>query len=218
MRSLSVALAAFLFAGVTAGAEETQPYVGPSGPTVSPEVVEPAVAAPGTVPAEAAPEESRAVRIDRLIETLRATKDERAGRDAERALLELWLASGSDTVDLLMSWSLKAMENKNYALALDFLDRITIMKPDYAEGWNKRATVHFLLDDYGRSLADIARVLELEPRHFGALSGLALVFRGLEQNQRAIAAYRQALAIDPYLDDVRNALDELEAKTTGSEI
>ena len=218
MRSLSVALAAFLFAGVTAGAEEPQPYVGPSGPTVSPEVVEPAVAAPGTVPAEAAPEESRAVRIDTLIETLRATKDERAGRDAERALLELWLASGSDTVDLLMSWSLKAMENKNYALALDFLDRITIMKPDYAEGWNKRATVHFLLDDYGRSLADIARVLELEPRHFGALSGLALVFRGLEQNQRAIAAYRQALAIDPYLDDVRNALDELEAKTTGSEI
>lgn len=216
MRGLSIAFAVFLSASVAAVAEETPPSVDRLAPAAV--AAEPEADAPDAAASGPASEETRAARVEKLIETLRTTKDGDAGREAERALLELWLASGSDTVDLLMNWSLKAMQGKNYPLALDFLDRIIIMKPDYVEGWNKRATVYFMRDDYGRALADIARVLELEPRHFGALSGLGLIFRAVGRDEQAIAAYRQALEIDPFLDNVKEALDELEAETAGSGI
>lgn len=213
MRSVVIAFSVLLLAAARVGAAETSPSIDRTMPPAAAVPIPPAAADPAAA-LPASPKE----RAEALLETLRTTRDEAAGRDAEKAVLALWLASGSDTVDLLMQWSLQAMETKNYALALDFLDRVTIMKPDYAEGWNKRATVYFLLDDYGRSLADIARVLELEPRHFGALSGLGLIFRALDDDQRAIAAYRQALEIDPFLTDVRDALEELEAETAGSSL
>jgi tetratricopeptide (TPR) repeat protein len=213
MRSVVIALSVLLLAAARVGAAETPPSIDRALPPAAAVPIPPAA----TDPAAALPA-SRKERAEALLETLRTTKDEAAGKEAEKAVLALWLASGSDTVDLLMQWSLQAMENKNYALALDFLDRVTIMKPDYAEGWNKRATVHFLLDDYGRSLADIARVLELEPRHFGALSGLGLIFRALDDDARAMAAYRQALEIDPFLTDVREALEAIEAETAGSSL
>ena len=164
------------------------------------------------------PELSRAERLDELFATLKTAKTADAGKAAENAIVTLWLQSDSDTIDLLMSWTLKAMEEKNYALALDFLDRIVTMKPDYAEGWNKRATVHYLNDDYGKSIADIGRTLALEPRHFGALSGLGTIMRSLGDETRAMDAYRRALAVDPYLDNVKKALDELEAETAGKQI
>ncbi len=116
---------------------------------------------------------------------------------AEAAILKLWLESGSDTVDLLMERTLKAMDEKNYSLALDFLDRIVTLEPDYVEGWNKRATVFYLTDDYGKSVSDIERVLSIEPRHFGALAGLGTILRELGDDKRALEAYRQALALDP---------------------
>jgi tetratricopeptide (TPR) repeat protein len=166
-----------------------------------------------TEPAQ--PELSREAQIDQLLETLRTAKDADAAKSAERSIMAIWLQSGSDTVDLLMSWALEAIEQKQYALALDYLDRITILKPDYVEGWNKRATVHFLNDDYSKSLADIGRVLSLEPRHFGALSGLGAMLRSIGEDDRAIAAYKKALEIDPHLDDVKKALEELEKETAG---
>jgi tetratricopeptide (TPR) repeat protein len=116
-----------------------------------------------------------------------------------------------------MTWALKAMSEKDYALALDYLDRVTMMKPDYAEGWNTRATVHFLMQDYGPSISDINRTLALEPRHFGAMSGLGMILRELGQDKRAAEVFRAALAIDPFLDNVKNALDDLEAKQAGKQ-
>jgi tetratricopeptide (TPR) repeat protein len=161
---------------------------------------------------------SKAARIDSLFETLKVETDASAAKETEQAILRLWLESGSDTVDLLMQWSLSAMEKKDYPRALDFLDRIVLLAPDYAEGWNKRATVYFLMDDYGKSITDIGRVLELEPRHFGALSGLGMIMRAIGDDKRAIAAYKAALTVDPHLDNVQEALDELEAKTGGQDI
>lgn len=162
-------------------------------------------------------EATREERIETLFETLKAD-DEGAAKAAEEQIVELWLESGSPTIDLLMRWTLGAMQKKDYGLALDLLDRIVTMRPEYAEGWNKRATVYFLVEDYGKSIADIGRVLELEPRHFGALSGLGMIFRSMGEDKRAIEAYRQALAVDPHLDNVREALDELEKKTEGEGI
>src|SRR5690606_11089565 len=124
-------------------------------------------------------EQSRAERLDSLFETLKTETDADAAGEVENAILDIWLDSDSDTVNLLMDWTLQAMQRKQYPRALDFLDRIILMEPGYVEGWNKRATVHFLMDDYGKSISDIGKVLEIEPRHFGALSGLGIIFRSL---------------------------------------
>lgn len=156
--------------------------------------------------------------LDALFATLRSTADAAAAKSAENDIIRLWLESGSDTTDLLMEWTLSAMEKKNYPLALDYLDRIISLQPDYVEGWNKRATVHFLIDDYGKAIADIERTLALEPRHFGALSGLGTIMRDIGDNDRAVVAYRQALEIDPYLETVREALDEIAAEDSGRKI
>ncbi len=195
---LSTSAVALVLAGGLALAEE-------SGPSISTDI--PAVAA----------EPSRETRLSSLFETLKTETDANTASEIEDEILRVWLESGSDTVDLLMDWTLQAMERKQYPRALDFLDRIIVMEPGYVEGWNKRATVHFLVDDYGKALADIARVLELEPRHFGALSGLGIIFRSLGENERAKAAFRAALELDPHLENVREELKSLEAETGGRE-
>jgi tetratricopeptide (TPR) repeat protein len=183
-------------AGVAA--EETGPSVGQDDPPVIAEV-------------------SKPERIDTLFASLKSETDPDAAGEIENAILALWLESGSDTVDLLMQWTLKAMEEKQYPRALDFLDRIILLEPAYIEGWNKRATVYFLMDDYGKSIADIGKVLELEPRHFGALSGLGIIMRSIGDDERAKAAFREALAVDPHLGNVREELDSLEAETAGED-
>jgi tetratricopeptide (TPR) repeat protein len=161
---------------------------------------------------------SKTAQLDDLFQTLKAPPSKEAAKAAEDSIWRLWLQSGSDTIDLLMNWAMKAMEAKDYATALDFLDRVILMKPDFAEGWNKRATVYFLMDDYSKSIADIGKTLALEPRHFGALSGLGMIMREIGDNKRAIEAYQKALAVDPNLEGVQKALDELQAKAAGKQI
>jgi tetratricopeptide (TPR) repeat protein len=164
------------------------------------------------------PEPDPATRLEGLFESLKSTADPDAAKSAENDIIKIWLDSGSDTVDLLMTWTLAAMEEKNFGLALDYLDRIVAMKPDYAEGWNKRATVHFLVDDYPKAIADIERTLALEPRHFGALSGLGAIMRDIGDDDRAVVAYGLALEIDPHLDSVKDALKEIENENAGREL
>ena len=173
---------------------------------------------PPSVGADKAPVKSRAEQLDTLFQSLRTASSKETAKAAEDGIWRLWLESGSDTIDLLMNWAMKAMEAKDYGTALDFLDRVVIMKPDYAEGWNKRATVYFLMDDYSKSIADIGKTLALEPRHFGALSGLGMIMRELGEDKRAIEAYQKALAVDPNLDGVQKALDELQLKAAGKQI
>lgn len=162
---------------------------------------------------EPSPEE----RLESLFTTLKTTPDADAAKAAENDIIRLWLESGSDTVDLLMSRTIAAMEEKDYSLALDYLDRIIVMKPDFAEAWNKRATVHFLVDDYPKAIADIEQTLALEPRHFGALSGLGTIMRDIGDTERAAIAYRHALEIDPHLTNAKQALEEIEEETAGQE-
>lgn len=195
---IGASIFALAIAAAAAPAEETGPSVTVSDPP----------AAVGV---------SKSERIDTLFAALRSETDRAAAGEIENAILALWLESGSDTVDLLMQWTLKAMEAKQYPRALDFLDRVILLEPGYVEGWNKRATVYFLMDDYGKSIADIGKVLELEPRHFGALSGLGIIMRSIGEDERAKAAFREALALDPHLDNVRQELDSLEAETAGEE-
>jgi tetratricopeptide (TPR) repeat protein len=156
--------------------------------------------------------------LDSLFERLAAAPDESTARLLEEAVWQIWLRSGSDTVDVLMQQSIKAMGENEPAKALDILDAVVALAPDYAEGWNKRATVLFVLDRHGESMRDIARVLELEPRHFGALSGIGLIQRELGEKERALAAFRQALTIHPFLPGARKAIEELTKDVEGQGI
>ena len=150
--------------------------------------------------------------INALLETLKSTTDARVASEAENSLAALWLQSGSATVDLMMGWVSSAMAAKNYGRALDYLDRVLTLRPDYAEGWNARATVYFLEEDYSRALFDLEQVLKLEPRHFDALAGLGAVLRELGKDKEALAAFEQALALDPHLGSVQKAVADMKLK------
>ncbi|HVY19108.1 MAG TPA: tetratricopeptide repeat protein [Bauldia sp.] len=155
---------------------------------------------------------TRAEQLDSLFEMLRTAKNQSQAESTETMIAALWLKSGSDTVDLLMDWAQHAVKDKNYPLALDYLDRILTLKPDYVEGWNTRATVYYLREDYGRALADIEKTLEIEPRHFGALTGLGTILREMGDDKRALEVYRKVIALDPHLDSVQKEIDELSEK------
>lgn len=152
--------------------------------------------------------------IDQWFDKLASARNERDGQVAAGHIQQIWMKSGSDTVDLLMGWALQAVTDEDLPLALDLLDAVTTLKPDFAEGWNKRATVEYMQDHYDQALSDIARVLAIEPRHFGALSGLGMILRELDQNERALDALKRALALNPYLENVPDLVDELERKVS----
>jgi tetratricopeptide (TPR) repeat protein len=160
----------------------------------------------------------RDLSLDDLFDKLPDHAGSRSGRMVEAEILRRLERSGSATADLLMSWANQAIAEKTYPLALDILDQVVLLRPDFAEAWNKRATVHFFLDDYGSSLSDIRQALAVEPRHFGALSGLGLMLESLDREEEAIQIFKRALAINPQLDKVREALDRLEKETAGQAI
>ena len=121
-------------------------------------------------------------------------------------------------VDLLMKRVITAINDEDYSLALALLNRIVEIRPGYAEGWNKRATLYYLIDDYGRSMRDIQMVLSLEPRHFGALSGLGLILQEVGQKAGALAAFRQALSVHPFLGNLQENVEELAHEVEGDAI
>jgi len=161
-------------------------------------------------PAAATTDVGRAERLDALFAKLKAAQGVEEGRAIERDIVHLWLQSGDAEVDKLMGYAIAAMNIQAYTLALNYLDTVVVTKPDYAEGWNKRATVYFMVDRLEDSIADIERTLALEPRHFGALAGLGMIMVKLGDKKRAIEAFKAALAIDPNLEDVKIELYVLE--------
>ena len=156
--------------------------------------------------------------LDELFAELPEHADSPPGQRIEAEILKRFHRSGSDTADLLMSWASSAIEAKDYPHALDILDQAVLVKPDFAEAWNKRATVYFLIDDYAASIADIRQTLALEPRHFGALAGLGMIFQAMDRKNDAIQVFERALEVNPQLDKVREALEELKKETAGDDI
>jgi tetratricopeptide (TPR) repeat protein len=159
--------------------------------------------------------DDKQVALDALLKELKNAGDEKSATVIEEAVWQLWLRSGSDTVDLLMSRVIGAMKEEDYSLALDLLNHIVELKPGYAEGWNKRATVFFQLQDYARSLHDVERTLALEPRHFGALAGLGLILEELGEDEKALKAFRRALAVHPFLKTIRKEEKKLSEEIEG---
>tara|TARA_B100000686_G_C16681469_1_gene912205 strand:+ start:465 stop:1022 length:558 start_codon:yes stop_codon:yes gene_type:complete len=117
----------------------------------------------------------------------------------QNMIWEIWTQSDSDTVDLLMEKGLGALQQRNFDIALTMFNSIVEIKPDFAEGWNKRATLYYLMGRHEESLKDIDRVIQLEPRHFGALSGAGLVNMALKRPEDALKAFKRALDANPHM-------------------
>lgn len=165
--------------------------------------------------APAAPQaQTQEDRLDKLFADLRRASNEAKARRITIQINRIWSQSGSATVDLLVQWANAAMLERRYASALDFLNEAIALDPDYAEAWNRRATVHFLRNDYAHAMHDIYRTLELEPRHYGALSGMAAILRARGLKEQAMKAYEKALTINPMMRDAqKNYIDLTEELT-----
>jgi len=156
--------------------------------------------------------------LDTLFAALKIAPDDASAKAIEQRIWSLWMNSGSDTCALLMTRVKVATDAKDYDLALKLLNAIVEIKPDYVEAWNRRATIHYLNHDFARAIADIREVLAREPRHFGALSGLGMMLQEIGDDKDALAAYRQALALDPHLEHIPDVVKTLIDKVEGREI
>ena len=160
----------------------------------------------------------RTYNLDTLFEALKIAPDNESARAIEQRIWAMWIASGSDTCNLLMGRVKAATEQKDLDLAIKLLDAVIELKPTYTEAWNRRATIYYLQKDFGHALSDIREVLMREPRHFGALSGLGLILQEIGDEKHALEAYRRALAIDPHLENVEEAIKNLREKVEGRDI
>jgi tetratricopeptide (TPR) repeat protein len=158
------------------------------------------------------PAQVRAEQLDKLFARLIKTVDASEAQRAEQSIWSLWMTSDSPTADALLAQAMKASANNETAAAIAILDNVIEVHPNYAEAWNKRATVYFLIGRYNDSLEDIEKALELEPRHFGALSGRGMIMRKQGNLAGARAAFEEALGFNPYMDGVKRALEEIESE------
>jgi tetratricopeptide (TPR) repeat protein len=153
---------------------------------------------------------ARAQRLDSLFALLKAAKDQDEGDAIVGDIWKIWLRSGSADLDARMEHATRLMAHGLLQPALGALDEITAAAPKWAEAWNKRATILFLLGEYDRSLADIERVLALEPRHFGALAGIGMIRSEKGELREALTAFRRALAVNPFLKERLGLIPALE--------
>ena len=148
-------------------------------------------------------------RLDRLFEQLYHAPDPLAAHAVEQAIWEIWLTSDNDVINALMTEGVAAMQRRDYPTALRSFDSMVELAPDFAEGWNKRATLYYLMGAYQNSLDDIIRTLELEPRHFGALSGRGMILHDLGRNEEALTAFEAALDLNPQMPGARLNVEAL---------
>jgi len=170
---------------------------------------------PGKLP-KIGPDRTRG--LDFLFGALKAAPDEVSAKAVEAKIWAIWLQTPSDTAALLMARAKAAIDAQQGDIALKLLDATIKLRPDYVEAWNRRATLYYLRNDYGRSLADIQQVLVREPRHFGALAGLGMIMQDLGDEKRALDAFRKALAVNPHLDKVPDLVKTLTEKVEGRDI
>jgi tetratricopeptide (TPR) repeat protein len=165
-------------------------------------------------PAAKTPAEERADLYARLA----ASKDADETSGIIGRLLHLYAESGSDTGDLLLQRARQAIGIERYDDALKILDQTVALLPDWAEGWNARATARYLADDYNGSMADIAQTLKREPNHLGALMGMAAILEARGKKEDALKVYGRTLAIAPGWRNAEEAADKLKAEIAGSEL
>lgn len=130
---------------------------------------------------------------------------------AEATLWRIWCESGDPELDRLLREGTEAMERRDLDRAIALFTRITERAPAFAEGWNKRATVYFLMGEYDKSLRDCDEVMKRNPSHFGALAGYGQIYLRLGLPERALPYFERALAVNPNMDGVAQMIEEIKA-------
>ena len=201
MRILFAFLAIFLVSGAVAlPARADDQAAAPAAPDAPPPVM------------------TKQAHLDQLFSDLKRERNEKAAERIAGNIWSEWFQSGSASIDLMMIWSQKAIEGQKFDVALDFLDQVVILQPTYAEGWNRRATLHFMMSNYSKSMSDIDHALSLEPRHFGALSGMAQILKAAGNKELALKAYQQVLEIYPMMRSAQNEVATLSEELAGEGI
>jgi tetratricopeptide (TPR) repeat protein len=183
--------------------------------TVTPEPLKP-IEPPSTLPP--AQRGDKTQNLDRLFEALKIAPDDESAKYIENRIWAIWMASGSDTANLLMGRVKTAIDGKDVDLAIKLLNAVIEIKPDFLEAWNRRATLYYMKKDFGRAIEDIREVLAREPRHFGALAGLGIILQEFGDDKRALDAFRRALAVHPHLERIPDLAKKLSDKIDGREI
>ena len=177
----------------------------------------PSVAAkPGPSVVESLPAQKKL--LDELFTRLAKSTDPQESQGIAGAIQRVWMRSGSDTADLLMGRALSAVQAKQLALAEKLVSSVIGVEPEWAEAWNKRATIRFMNDDEAGAMQDIAEVLRREPRHFGALVGMGSILQQAGLKKAALKVYRKALEIYPQQANVRSAVEKLTIEVEGRDI
>ena len=191
-------------------AQTAKPPDQPHGPAIEP------MQPPKDLPK--AQKGDRTRNLDFLFGALKAAPDEETSKQVEARIWALWIASGSDTANLLMSRARTAIDANDLDLALQLLDALVKLKPDYVEAWNRRATIHYMRKEFGASMKDIQQVLIREPRHFGALSGLGMILQEFGEDKQALEVFRRALEVNPHLARIPDMVKTLSEKVEGRDI
>jgi tetratricopeptide (TPR) repeat protein len=129
----------------------------------------------------------------------------------EAAMWSVWSRSGDADVDRLFAIGVEQMSQRAFDAAVETFSQVIRRRPEFAEGWNKRATVYYLLGEYRKSLDDCDEVMARNPYHWGALSGYGMIYIQLDQPERALAYLERALAVNPNLDQVGQTIETLKA-------
>lgn len=160
--------------------------------------------------------EDEPVTLDSLLADLKREREARPAQRIANQITARWNESGSATVDLLLEWAKKAIEEKRNPAALDFLDQAIVLRPDFVGSWNQRATLHFIMGNHQKSVADIEKVLELEPRHFGALAGFAAILADRGAEEASLSAWERYLEIYPADRQAQEFVIKLSEKLAGT--
>ena len=156
--------------------------------------------------------------LDPLFSILQSTSDENIAKQAEAKIWGIWTKRGNLKIDRMMALGMQAMSIGAFRQSIALFDRLIVLAPDYAEAWNKRATVYYLIGDFDRSVSDIQKTLLLEPRHFGALSGLGMIYDAIGKPEAAIEVWEKALEINPGMAGLRARVKDLKKELDGLNI
>ncbi len=157
-------------------------------------------------------------RLDDLFTRLHATGDQAEAQVIQSYIWSIWTEANDDQLNRLMYEGTRAMQVGDLDLAIRMFTDVIDIAPKFAEAWNKRATVYYMVGSYDESIADCMVVLDLEPRHFGALSGLGLIYTAREEDEKALAWFKAALDQNPHMPSIRAQVDALEEKLHGKAI